>query len=190
MKGFLCVISGPSGVGKGTIVKELLARRKDLKLSISATTRYIREGEKDGVDYFFKTEEEFDKLVEEGKLLESAFVHGNKYGTPKQFVEDEIDKGNIVILEIDVQGAKQIKENFDNAIYVFVIPPSMKAIEERLRKRGTEKEEDVNLRIENSINEFKSIVMYDYFLLNDEVEAAVDRLDYFLDYEKEIRIEK
>lgn len=187
MKGFLCVISGPSGVGKGTIVKEIMKQREDLDLSISVTTRYQREGEVDGRDYFFITLEEFAKMREENKLLENASVHDNFYGTPKSFVEDKINEGKIVILEIDVQGAKQIKENFDNAIYVFVMPPRMKDIGERLHKRGTEDEDKIALRIENSKEEFRSITMYDYFLLNDEVDQATERLNRFLDEEKEKR---
>jgi len=187
MKGFLCVISGPSGVGKGTIVKEIMKQRDDLELSISVTTRYQREGEVEGRDYFFITLEEFAKMREEKKLLENASVHDNFYGTPKSFVEEKINEGKIVILEIDVQGAKQIKENFDNAIYVFVMPPRMKDIGERLHKRGTEDEAKIALRIENSKEEFRSITMYDYFLLNDEVDQATERLNRFLDEEKEKR---
>lgn len=187
MKGFLCVISGPSGVGKGTIVKEIMKQRDDIELSISVTTRYMREGEVDGKDYFFLDIDEFTRLEREGKLLESATVHDNKYGTPKEFVEKKIEEGKIVILEIDVQGASQIKENFDNAIYVFVMPPRMKDIEDRLRKRGTEDEDKIKLRVNNSIEEFKKITMYDYFLLNDKVDHATERLNKFLDEERKLR---
>lgn len=189
MKGFLCVISGPSGVGKGTIVKELIKQRDDIELSISVTTRYKREGEVDGKDYFFLSLEEFDYLRRNGKLLESALVHDNYYGTPKDFVEEQIEKGKIVILEIDVQGAAQIKDNFDNAIYVFVMPPSKRDIEERLRKRGTEDEDKIKLRLRNSIEEFQKIIMYDYFLLNDKVDHAIERLNVFLDQERKFREE-
>lgn len=187
MKGFLCVISGPSGVGKGTIVKELLKQRDDIELSISVTTRYMRKGESDGKDYFFVDDNEFSRLENQGKLLESARVHNNRYGTPKDFVEKKIEEGKIVILEIDVQGAIQIKKNFDNAIYVFVMPPRMKDIEDRLRKRGTEDEDKINLRVKNSIQEFKKITMYDYLLLNDKVDHATERLNKFLDEERKLR---
>lgn len=187
MKGFLCVISGPSGVGKGTIVKELLKKREDTALSISVTTRYQREGEVEGVDYFFKSLDEFDQMKANGELLESAIVHNNKYGTPKEFVEQKINEGKIVILEIDVQGAKQIKENFDNAIYVFVLPPKMSDIEERLRHRGTEDDAKISMRLENAMNEFKEITMYEYFLLNDKVDIATTRLIDLLDNEKKLR---
>lgn len=187
MKGFLCVISGPSGVGKGTIVKELMKERDDIELSISVTTRYMRDGEVDGKDYFFISKEEFSRLEKEGKLLESAQVHDNRYGTPKDFVEEKINEGKIVILEIDVQGAAQIRENFDNAIYVFVMPPRMKDIEDRLKKRGTEDEDKIQLRVSNSIEEFKQITKYDYFLLNDKVDSATERLNKFLDEERKLR---
>lgn len=187
MKGFLCVISGPSGVGKGTIVKEIMKQRDDLELSVSVTTRYKREGEVDGKDYVFISLEEFAKMRENNQLLENASVHDNFYGTPKKFVEEQINKGKIVILEIDVQGARQIKENFDNAIYVFVLPPRMRDIEARLHKRGTEDEAKIALRMENSKEEFRAITMYDYFLLNDEVDQATERLNRFLDEEKEKR---
>ncbi|MDO5027135.1 MAG: guanylate kinase [Tissierellia bacterium] len=187
MEGFLCVISGPSGVGKGTIVKELMNERKDIELSISVTTRYRRQGEVHGKHYFFVSQEEFSRLEKEGKLLESAFVHGNRYGTPKDFVEEEISKGKIVILEIDVQGAAQIRESFDNAIYVFVLPPRMKDIEDRLRNRATEDEDKIKLRVINSIEEFKQITKYDYFLLNDKVDSATERLNKFLDEERKLR---
>lgn len=187
MKGFLCVISGPSGVGKGTVVKEILKLRDDVSISISVTTRYKRNGEIDGKDYFFKTNEEFEQMRTNGKLLESAIVHDNKYGTPKEFVQRKIDEGKIVILEIDVQGAQQIKENFDNAIYIFVLPPKMQDIEDRLRKRGTEDDMKIALRMKNAMNEFKEITMYDYFLLNDKVDIAVHRLENILDEELEKR---
>lgn len=187
MKGFLCVISGPSGVGKGTIVKELMKERDDIELSISVTTRYMRDGEVDGKDYFFISKEEFSRLEKEDKLLESAQVHDNRYGTPKDFVEEKINEGKIVILEIDVQGAAQIRENFDNAIYVFVMPPRMKDIEDRLRKRGSEDEDKIQLRVSNSIEEFKQITKYDYFLLNDKVDSATERLNKFLDEERKLR---
>ena len=187
MKGFLCVISGPSGVGKGTIVKELLKKRDDTALSISVTTRYQREGEIEGVDYFFRSLDDFNQMQANGKLLESAIVHNNKYGTPKEFVEEKINEGKIVILEIDVQGAKQIKENFDNAIYVFVLPPKMSDIEARLRHRGTEDDAKISMRLKNAMNEFKEITMYDYFLLNDKVDIATVRLIDLLDEEKKLR---
>lgn len=187
MKGFLCVISGPSGVGKGTIVKELLKKRDDTALSISVTTRYQREGEIEGVDYFFRSLDDFNQMQANGKLLESAIVHNNKYGTPKEFVEEKINEGKIVILEIDVQGAKQIKENFDNAIYVFVLPPKMSDIEARLRHRGTEDDAKISIRLKNAMNEFKEITMYDYFLLNDKVDIATVRLIDLLDEEKKLR---
>ena len=130
MDGFLLVLSGPTAAGKGTLVKELLKRRDDIVLSISVTTRYKRENEEDSVDYFFKTKEEFQELIDKNKLLEYASVHGNYYGTPKQFVEDKIKEGKIVLLEIDVQGGLQVRENFeDDALSIFVLPPKKSDIE-------------------------------------------------------------
>lgn len=187
MAGFLCVISGPSGVGKGTIVQEIMSLRDDLELSISVTTRYKRPGEVDGKDYSFVSVADFDKMKEEKLLLEDAIVHNNKYGTPRAFVEEKIKEGKIVILEIDVQGAKQIKENFDNAVFVFVLPPRMKDIEDRLIKRGTEDENKIKLRMKNASRELESITMYDYFLLNDEIEDATRRLNKFLSDERKLR---
>ncbi|MGF0039246.1 guanylate kinase [Peptoniphilaceae bacterium SGI.131] len=187
MEGFLLVMSGPSGVGKGTIVREILKQREDVVVSISVTTRYMREGERDGVDYFFKSKEEFEDLIKNKKLLEHAYVHGNYYGTPLDFAQEKIKEGKIVILEIDVQGAMQVRKCFDNAAYVFVIPPRMADIEERLRKRGTEDEEKIHLRIQNSKTELEQIKYYDYFLVNDQVDIATDRLDKIIEEEMEKR---
>lgn len=187
MEGFLLVMSGPSGVGKGTIVKEILKQRHDTVVSISVTTRYKRDGELDGRDYFFVSEDEFENMVNNKKLLEYASVHNNHYGTPKEFVDKMISEGKVVILEIDVQGAEQIKKTYENAIYVFVIPPRMKDIHERLKKRGTEDEEKIKLRLENSKKEFDHIKDYDYFLVNDKVEYATERLHHIIEEEKEIR---
>lgn len=187
MDGFLLVMSGPSGVGKGTIVKEILKQREDTVVSISMTTRYIRDGEKNGIDYFFVSKDEFKNKVEENKLLEYANVHGNYYGTPLEFVDKNISEGKVVILEIDVQGAEQVRKTYDNAIYVFVVPERMRDIEERLVSRGTEKIEDIKLRLENSKKEFDQIKYYDYLLLNDDINFAIDRLNKIIEKEKEIR---
>lgn len=187
MEGFLVVMSGPSGVGKGTIVKEILKKRDDVVSSISATTRYKRENEKDEVDYFFKTNEEFDELIKNNDLLEHAKIHGNRYGTPRKFVEDKIKEGKVVILEIDVQGASQVRETFDNVVYIFVIPPRKKDIEERLRKRGTESEDKIKTRLLNADHELEQIKNYDYYLVNDYVDVATKRLENILEEEKEKR---
>lgn len=187
MEGFLLVISGPTAAGKGTIVKELLKRREDIRLSISVTTRYKRDYEVDGTDYIFKTKEEFEQLIEDDELLEYANVHGNYYGTPRKFVEDSIKSGKIVLLEIDVQGSAQVRENFDNMVSVFVLPPKKKDIEDRLRKRGTENEDDIKRRLINAEIEMQEIRYYDHYLINDYVEDATNRLEMIIESEQEKR---
>lgn len=187
MEGFLLVVSGPTAAGKGTIVKELLNTRDDVVESISATSRYKRANEEEGREYFFKTKEEFEELIKNDQLLEYAIVHGNYYGTPKKFVEENISLGKVVILEIDVQGAEQVREKFENQVSVFVIPPRKKDIEHRLRNRGTETEEMIKVRLETAEREFDQIKNYDYFLVNDYVDVATKRLENIIDEEREER---
>ena len=183
-KGFLLVISGPSGSGKGTVSKELLSRNKDIVFSISATTRKPRPTEEDGVNYFFLEEEDFKRKVEDNQFLEYAFVHTNYYGTPKDFVLQEIDKGEIVLLEIDVQGALQVKKNYKNVIFVFLLPPTMDELKNRIIKRGTESEEDIERRFKNAFEELDFVGEYDYFVVNDKVEDAVESIENIIKAEK------
>lgn len=178
------VISGPSGSGKGTVSKELLNRNDDIVFSISATTRKPRYNELDGVSYFFLDEEEFKKKVENNEFLEHAFVHSNYYGTPRDFVMKEVDKGEIVLLEIDVQGALQVKKNYKNVIFVFLLPPTMDELKNRIIKRGTESEEDVERRFKNAFEELDFVGEYDYFVVNDKVENAVTDIENIIKAEK------
>lgn len=188
MSGFLLVMSGPSGVGKGTLVKEILKLHDDVVVSVSVTTRYKRENEQEGREYFFVDKDKFDKMKKNNKLLESAQVHDNFYGTPRKFVEDSIKEGKTVILEIDVQGAEQVRDNFDDAVNVFVIPPKKADIEERLRKRGTESEDKIKTRINNADIELEQIKYYDYFLVNDYIDVATRRLESIINEERRKRV--
>ena len=183
-KGFLLVISGPSGVGKGTVLHDLMNTQKNLVYSVSVTTRKQRPGEIEGVSYFFKTHEEFEKMIEEDKFLEYAKVHDNYYGTPKEFVEEKINEGKIVILEIDVQGALNVKKNIDNGVYIFLVPPSLSELNNRIVNRGTETESDINLRMSNAKKELSYIKNYDYLVVNDHLNSAINLVNEIINAEK------
>lgn len=172
-KGFLLVLSGPSGAGKGTVSTALMESADDIVFSTSLTTRKPRPTEIDGENYFFVTEEEFNTMVENDELLEYAHVHNNYYATPKKFVIEQIEKGEIVLLEIDVQGALQIKKKYKNAIFIFLLPPSMEELRQRIVKRGTENPEDIDTRFNNAFGELDFVGEYDYFVVNNTVEQAV-----------------
>lgn len=174
-KGLLFVVSGPSGAGKGTICKRLL-NEIDIDLSVSMTTRKPRAGEVDGVNYYFVAQEEFEKTKEEGGLLEYAYVYGNYYGTPKRMVMDKLEQGRDVILEIDIQGALKIRETYPKGIFVFILPPSMKELRKRITGRGSETEDAINMRLGETLKEVSYIDKYDYCVINDEVEEAVERV--------------
>ena len=183
-KGALIVISGFSGAGKGTIVKKLLSDYDRFSLSISMTTRAPREGEENGREYFFVTKEEFEKTIAEDGLLEHASYLGNYYGTPKAYVEGEMAKGKDVILEIEVQGALQIKEKFPETILLFVTPPSAEVLKERLIGRGTESMDVVEKRLRRAKEESEIMDRYDMILINDDLEEAVKNAVALIDASK------
>ena len=169
----LIIITGPSGVGKGTVVKELLDRNKDIWLSISATTRNPRIGEKDGENYYFISDEKFKDMIDKKEFLEWAQFAGNYYGTPLSTVNEKIEKGFIVLLEIEVEGAKQIKEKFPEALSIFLLPPSKEELEKRIRNRGTEKEEAIDRRLSRANYEIASSDQFDFVLTNHDVDETV-----------------
>ena len=183
-KGVLLVISGPSGAGKGTICKALLEKHKDIYLSVSATTREPREGEVHGVNYFFTTKEDFLKKVEEGDFLEHAEVYGNYYGTPKSSVQKMLDEGRDVILEIDIQVALKVKENWEEGIFIFILPPSMEELKQRIIKRGSETPESLMTRFKSAYKEINYISKYNYAVVNDEIDTAVAKLEAIIAAEK------
>jgi len=177
-KGLLLVISGPAGVGKGTINISLISRNSDIRMSVSATTRPPRPGEIDGVHYFFKTEEEFQKMIESGAFLEYMHVFNTHfYGTPKSFVEQELDEGRSVILEIDVQGAMRVKAAYPDAVLIFIAPPSMSELKSRLIHRGTESSEAIERRFETAYHEMELVDRYDYVVVNDILDLAIARTE-------------
>jgi len=174
--GNLIVISGPSGAGKSSIRKRLFQLLDGLVYSVSCTTRSPREGEEEGVDYRFVSREEFEERVRRGDFLEWASVHGNMYGTLREDVERALSEGKDVILEIDVQGARQVKEVFPEAILIFIMPPSREALERRLAGRGTETSESFRLRMESSEVEMRQVAWYDHAVVNDDLERAADEV--------------
>ena len=183
-KGFLLVISGPSGVGKGTVLHDLMNTQSNLVYSVSATTRKKREGEIEGVSYFYKTRDDFEKMIEQNKFLEYAQVHNNYYGTPKEFVENKINEGKIVILEIDVQGASNIRKNIDNGVFIFLAPPSLNELKNRIVGRGTETDEDIKIRMKNAEIELSYIKDYDYIVVNDHLNSAISSVNDIINAEK------
>lgn len=183
-KGTVIVISGPSGVGKGTVVEQILLDKEKFVLSISATTRSPRENEKHGVNYFYLTKEEFQSRIDNGMMLEYATYCDNFYGTPRAYVEENVSKGKNVILEIEVKGALTVKENMPEVVSIFIMPPSMQVLEKRLRGRGTEPEDVIQKRLKKAVEEMKQSPKYDYIVVNNTVEQCVNDIKSIINLEK------
>lgn len=176
------VISGPSGSGKSTLCNRLLSEMDNICFSVSATTRSPRAGEKNGVNYYFLTKEEFDEKLSQDAFYEYADVFGNKYGTLKEYTDEITNRGCDVILDIDVQGAMQVREKSDSAVLIFIMPPSLEELKARLTNRATESEEQLNCRIGKAAEEISKKDMYDYVIINDDVESAYQNLKAILEH--------
>ena len=174
-KGLLFVVSGPSGAGKGTICKKLI-EKIDIDLSVSMTTRKPRPGEIDGKNYYFVTEEEFKETISKDGFLEYAKVYGNYYGTPRATVLTKLEEDRDVVLEIDIQGALKIRDSYPKGIFIFILPPSMAELRKRITGRGSESEDDINLRLGETLKEVSYIDKYDYCVINGEINEAVNRV--------------
>lgn len=184
-QGILIVVSGPSGCGKSTVDNVLINERQNIIMSVSDTTRAKRDGETDGIDYNFITKEEFEKNIESNKYLEYAKVHSNKYyGTPSNFVNKKLKEGIDVILEIDIEGARKIKEKRSDAVFIFIMPPSMEILKSRLIGRKTETKEQVVERFKAAYKEINEVSKYNYVIVNDKVEDSVKRMSSIIDAEK------
>ncbi|MCD7737851.1 MAG: guanylate kinase [Lachnospiraceae bacterium] len=184
-KGILIVVSGFAGTGKGTIMKRLLQKYADnYALSVSMTTRGPRPGEQEGVEYFFTDRKSFEEKIEDGGLIEYASYCGNYYGTPREYVERQMEAGKDVILEIEVQGALQVKKKFPEAVLMFVMPPSARTLYNRIRGRGTETDEVIGARMRRAVEECEFIPQYDYILVNDDLESCVEQMHHIIQSEK------
>ena len=183
-KGKLIVISGPSGVGKSTVVFNAIGDRNDCCFSTSVTTRDPRPGELDGREYFFVDDAEFDRMIENNQLLEHAEYVTHKYGTPRAFVLNKLEEGYNVILDIEVNGARQVNQKMPEAVMIFVAPPSLAELETRLRNRGTETEDTIRARLDRARQEYREADFYDYIIINDDVEKAADELSAIINAER------
>ncbi len=171
------MVSGPSGAGKGSVCRVLREMRPDMKLSVSATTRKPRPGEQEGIHYFFKTKEAFLEMIEKGEFLEWAQVYGNYYGTPVSFVRETLEVGENMLLEIDIQGALNVKKVFPDAVAIFIVPPSLAILRKRLADRGTETEESLAVRCASAQKELAFMEQYDYFVVNGDLQKAADEIN-------------
>ncbi len=184
-RGILYVISGPSGVGKGTVCRQLVEKRNNLSVSVSATTRKPRTEDKEGITYFFKTEEQFKQMIQQDKFLEWAVYNGNYYGTPVDAVNEKLEKGEDIILEIEVQGALKVMEKCKDAVSIFIAPPDEETLYARLRCRGTETEEEIKKRVNAAKAELMQKEKYDYIVVNDILKNAVCEIESIMKNQKE-----
>lgn len=183
-QGMMIVLSGPSGAGKGTLKNEYMKRHNNAVFSVSMTTRSPRPGEIEGADYYFTNQETFQVMLAKDGFLEWAQVHGEYYGTPKQFALNTLSENKDIVLDIDVQGALQVKQSYPKALMIFIIPPSMEILEQRLRRRGTETEEKIQRRLANAKKELSLMNQYDYVVINTTVEEAYQKLNAIITAEK------
>ena len=183
-EGLLVIISGASGTGKGTVCQKLFETEKSLAFSVSATTRAPRAGEKDGVNYWFLKKEQFEKMIEAGEFLEWAKVYDNYYGTPLKKVEERLKNGEDILLEIDVQGALNVKKKCPEGVYIFLLPPSLEELKRRIEGRGTENPESLTRRLKNAVAEIKIGLNYDYVVVNDSIDGAVKQIKAILTAER------
>lgn len=183
--GQIIVISAPSGAGKGTIIKELLKNdNKTRWLSVSATSRAPREGEQEGINYYYLTEEDFKKKIREDYFLEYTNYAGNYYGTPKEYIKEKVEKGIDVILEIEIEGAMNVKRLIPEAMFIFIMPPSLKDLVKRLKGRGTESNEKIIKRFHEAYKEINEVTKYNYVVVNDEIDQAVDKIESIIKAER------
>lgn len=184
-KGLLLIISGFSGTGKGTVINRLLSYYEDsYALSVSATTRDPREGERDGIEYFFKTREEFELMIENDELIEHACYVKNYYGTPRRYVEDRLSEGKNVILEIEIQGALDVKKKYPDSVLIFLLPPDITELERRLKGRGSESDELIKERLSQAVREVDSVYKYDYAVVNDDLDECCKTIETIVNAEK------